>query len=120
MFAARYGEVLRRHAPTSTARVTRLARRRGAFVLTVSTGQVFEAKTLVWCGGYEVRRELLGPSAKVVLDDDGARLGLQRRGQPVFQVGPALDQLGLADWDLGPYAEWYEKGRRLLHRWREA
>jgi hypothetical protein len=119
MFGARYREVLRTVWPSSTARVVRLTKRRGTFELGLSDGEVRQAKTLVWCGGFEAPLKLLG-AAHRVLDRDGARLGLKRRSAQVFQVGPALDQLGLADWDLGPYAEWYEKGKRLLHRWSEA
>ncbi|MFZ5446853.1 MAG: hypothetical protein ACOZQL_43100 [Myxococcota bacterium] len=125
MFEARYGPLLAR-VPTVDF-VTRVARRvevarrtaRG-WSLRDARGEVHRADALVWCGGFEAPLELLSRGAVRLAPFavGGHPVALQRvsrRGpEPIFQVGPALDQLGLASWDVGPYAEWFEKGRRLL------
>jgi len=115
MYEARYGALIRRVVkdPLITiipARVSDVRWTKGRWIL---DGRA--ADELVWCGGFEAPLDLIskrGSLEPLVLD--GARVALRRRGEPVFQLGPALDQLGLADWDVGPFAEWFNKGQRLL------
>lgn len=115
MYVARYGALLRQleRDPRITIVPERVSDVRWVKRRWCIEGRA--ADTLVWCGGFEAPLELLSKRGRVepmVLD--GAKVALRRRGEPVFQLGPALDQLGLADWDVGPFAEWFEKGRRLL------
>ncbi len=118
MFQARYAPLFRQLE--KDARVTRVPHRvtdarrsKGRWSLTTSDGVQQQVDDLVWCGGFLPPLGLLGPK-HVPLVQRGVHLALQRTHRPVFQVGPALDQLGLADWDTGPFCEWFEKGKRLL------
>ncbi len=122
MFEVRYAPLFARLKRTTqvqriSARVCAAHRRAGRWALVDDAGKTHEADGVVWCGGLSAPLELLGATHRPLVHD-GVKLALQRftrgRAVPVFQVGPALDQLGLADWDTGPYAEWFEKGRRLL------
>lgn len=124
MFEARYAPLHQRLRSTDqvqrfSRRITAVQRRAGRWTLIDHEGFAHHADAIVWCTGLSAPLELLGPTHRPLVHD-GAKLALQRltngRPVPVFQVGPALDQLGLADWDTGPYAEWFEKGRRLLRR----
>jgi hypothetical protein len=115
MYGARYGALLRKleRDPRITIVPERVSDVRWVKRRWCIEGRA--ADTLVWCGGFEAPLELLSKRGRVepmVLE--GAKVALRRRGEPVFQLGPALDQVGLADWDVGPFAEWFEKGRRLL------
>ncbi len=122
MFEVRYAPLFERLKQTDqvqrfSERISAVHRRADRWTLVDASGGSHRAEGLVWCGGLSAPLKLLG-SKHQPLVHEGARLALQRVSQgqavPVFQVGPALDQLGLADWDMGPYAEWFEKGRRLL------
>lgn len=125
MFGVRYGPVLRAALSSEVVtavprRIEKAARRGGRWRLVDGEGEVHLVDELVWCGGYEAPLELISRGAKTVrpFTREGVKLAMQRVGargpEPVFQVGPALDQLGYASWDMGPYAEWFEKGRRVL------
>ncbi|MDP2274065.1 MAG: FAD-dependent oxidoreductase [Archangium sp.] len=122
MFEVRYAPLFARLKRTDqvqrcSERISAVHRRAGRWTLIEASGKAHDADGVVWCAGLHAPLELLGAMHRPLVHD-GAKLALQRvtRGRtvPVFQVGPALDQLGLADWDTGPYAEWFEKGRRLL------
>jgi hypothetical protein len=125
MFSERYGPLFRKvarssHVEVVPARVTDATRAKGVWTLTTSDEEQHQVDALVWCGGFHAPLELISAHARTLqpLEVDGVKLALQRHQRggpvPVFQVGPALDQLGLADWDTGPFSEWFEKGRRLL------
>lgn len=125
MYEARYGPLHRDVAKSSVVvawprRIERARRSAGRWRLVDDRGDEHVADELAWCAGYEAPLGLIERGAAGVRPfvRDGVKLGLQRVGsrgpEPIFQLGPALDQLGFASWDLGPFAEWYEKGRRLL------
>jgi thioredoxin reductase len=126
MFRARYTPLLQRVArrPAVVTRlerkVVRVVRQRARFTLEDDRHERHEVDELIWCTGYEAPLELIrrGATRLRPFRRGGVRLALQRVGargpEPIFQLGPALDQLGYASWDLGPFAEWFEKGRRLL------
>lgn len=131
MFDTRYGPLFR--ALKKDPRVTVVPRRvertylgGGRWRLRDDAGDDHFVDELVWCAGFEPPLQLLTRGARGTrpLRRDGVKLALQRVGaggpEPVFQVGPALDQLGFASWDTGPYAEWFEKGRRVLTMLRDA
>lgn len=120
MFTARYGRLLEVLADAPwlarrAAKVVTTRRRAAGWEAVDDQGARHRVDEVVWCGGFEAPLALLGPDTSV-LREDGVALGLQRVGAPLFQVGAALDQLGLASWDTGPFAEWYEKGCRVLRR----
>jgi Pyridine nucleotide-disulphide oxidoreductase len=125
MFAQRYRPLFSklsrsRSVETIAARVHDVSWKAGTWSLASSDGETRGVDTLVWCGGFEPPLELINTRARSLepLVLDGVRVALQRHQRngpvPVFQIGPALDQLGLVDWDTGPFSEWFEKGKRLL------
>jgi len=125
MFARRYRPLFSRlsrarSVETIAARVHDASWKAGTWSLASTDGEPRAVDALVWCGGFEAPLELINARARSLepLVLDGVRVALQRHQRhgpvPVFQVGPALDQLGLTDWDTGPFSEWFEKGKRLL------